>query len=69
MLLMQKVGLWIRDKFTLYHVLIVTFQFFGAFVVAVTSPLLIRFCLKDFEFSGIVSLCFEFGEKDKKTLK
>uniref|UniRef100_A0A0R3S448 Seipin n=1 Tax=Elaeophora elaphi TaxID=1147741 RepID=A0A0R3S448_9BILA len=42
MLLVQKVGSWIRDRFTLYHVIIAVFQLFGAFVMAIASPFLLR---------------------------
>ncbi|VDK61751.1 unnamed protein product [Onchocerca ochengi] len=42
MLLVKKISSWIRDKCTLYHAFIVTFQLFGAFVIAVISPFLLR---------------------------
>ncbi|VDK85278.1 unnamed protein product [Litomosoides sigmodontis] len=60
MLLMQKVALWIRDKFAFYHIIIAAFQFFGAFILAVTSPLLIRQFLLPSSVKHAVPLHFNF---------
>ncbi|CAG9529980.1 unnamed protein product [Cercopithifilaria johnstoni] len=60
MLLLQKIGLWIRDRFTLYYVIVAIFQLFGAFAVAFASPFLLRQFLLPSLVKYTVPLHFNF---------
>uniref|UniRef100_A0A915Q4M0 Seipin n=1 Tax=Setaria digitata TaxID=48799 RepID=A0A915Q4M0_9BILA len=42
MLRVENIGPWLHNRRTLYHIFLLIFQLFGAFVVAVVSPFLLR---------------------------
>ncbi|VDO32411.1 unnamed protein product [Brugia timori] len=60
MLVVEKISSWIRDRFTIYHIITAIIQLFGAFVVAVISPFLLRQLLLPSLVEYTVPLHFNF---------
>uniref|UniRef100_A0A1I8EWD5 Seipin n=1 Tax=Wuchereria bancrofti TaxID=6293 RepID=A0A1I8EWD5_WUCBA len=60
MLVVKKISSWIRDRLTIYHIITAILQLFGAFVVAVISPFLLRQLLLPSLVEYTVPLHFNF---------